>query len=183
MTGEGDSLPHECALRGHYSGRQGPELLLQRGCLPGCTVDVPDSPRLPFRPAESYLLALIGYVAVNPVRAAMVKRPEEYRWSSYRATAGYEAAPPPWLTTDWALGPFGQDLATQQSGYRQFVDEGAGISGPPSRMRSVSSSSAPLPGSPLMLPEGIVSLRGNSLILRGPLLSFGEPVLSSGKHR
>ena len=79
---------------------------------------------------ESYLLALIRYVALNPVRAGMVKRPEEYPWSSYRATAGYEPAPP-WLTTDWALAPFGADLATQQTGYRQFVDEGAGITRSP----------------------------------------------------
>src|SRR5258708_7665322 len=79
---------------------------------------------------ESYLLALIRYVALNPVRAQMVDRPEEYRWSSYRATAGYEPAPP-WLTTDWALAPFGRDLAKQQSGYRQFVDEGAGITRSP----------------------------------------------------
>jgi REP element-mobilizing transposase RayT len=79
---------------------------------------------------ESYLLALIRYVALNPVRAHMVDRPEEYRWSSYRATAGYETAPA-WLTTDWALAPFGRHLTTQQSGYRQFVDEGAGISRSP----------------------------------------------------
>jgi REP element-mobilizing transposase RayT len=75
---------------------------------------------------ESYLLELIRYVALNPVRAHMVKRPEDYSWSSYRATAGYETAPP-WLTTDWALAPFGRELSMQQSGYRQFVDEGAGI--------------------------------------------------------
>jgi Transposase IS200 like len=79
---------------------------------------------------ESYLLALIRYVALNPVRAGMVKRPESYRWSSYRATAGYDAVPP-WLTTDWALGSFGHDLATQQAGYRQFVDEGACITRSP----------------------------------------------------
>ena len=79
---------------------------------------------------ESYLLTLIRYVALNPVRAGMVKRPEEYPWSSYRATAGYEPVPT-WLTTDWALGPFGPDLPTQRSGYRQFIDEGAGITRSP----------------------------------------------------
>ena len=79
---------------------------------------------------ESYLLALIRYVALNPVRAGMVDRPESYCWSSYRATAGYETAPT-WLTTDWALAPFGRDLATQQRGYREFIDEGAGISRSP----------------------------------------------------
>lgn len=75
---------------------------------------------------ESYLLNLISYVALNPVRAGMVERPEQYRWSSYRATAGLEAVPP-WLTTEWALTPFGLDLITQQQGYREYVDERAGI--------------------------------------------------------
>src|SRR5260221_1176697 len=79
---------------------------------------------------ESYLLALIRYVALNPVRAGMVDRPEKYQWSSYRATAGYETAPP-WLTTDWTLASFGRDLATQESAYRQFVDDGAGITRSP----------------------------------------------------
>jgi len=75
---------------------------------------------------ERYLMALIRYVALNPVRAQMVDRPEQYRWSSYRATAGLEE-PPPWLTTDWALTLFGADLIAQQQGYREYVDEGAGI--------------------------------------------------------
>jgi REP element-mobilizing transposase RayT len=75
---------------------------------------------------ERYLLTLIRYVALNRVRARMVERPEQYRWSSYRATAGLEA-PPPWLTTDWALTPFGRDLITQQQGYREYIDEGAAI--------------------------------------------------------
>jgi hypothetical protein len=79
---------------------------------------------------ESYLLALIRYVALNPVRAGMVDRPEKYNWSSYRATAGLETAPT-WLTTDWALAPFGRDLATQQRGYRELIDGGAVISRSP----------------------------------------------------
>ena len=36
---------------------------------------------------ETHLLELLRYVALNPVRAKMVARPEEYRWSSYRAKA------------------------------------------------------------------------------------------------
>jgi REP element-mobilizing transposase RayT len=75
---------------------------------------------------QGYLLTLIRYVALNPVRARMVERPEQYHWSSYRATAGLEAAPP-WLTTEWALTPFGRDLIIQQQGYREYVDAGAGI--------------------------------------------------------
>ena len=35
--------------------------------------------------AESYLLACMRYIELNPVRAAMVVDPGAYRWSSYRA--------------------------------------------------------------------------------------------------
>jgi putative transposase len=35
--------------------------------------------------AETYLLACHRYIELNPVRAAMVTDPGQYRWSSYRA--------------------------------------------------------------------------------------------------
>jgi len=35
--------------------------------------------------SESYLLACMRYIELNPVRAAMVADPGAYRWSSYRA--------------------------------------------------------------------------------------------------
>ncbi len=44
----------------------------------------------------SYLLELLRYVALNPARAHMVERPEEYRWSSYRWLASFEK-PPKWF--------------------------------------------------------------------------------------
>ncbi len=34
---------------------------------------------------EKYLIAAARYIELNPVRANMVKRPEEYRWSSAKA--------------------------------------------------------------------------------------------------
>ena len=40
---------------------------------------------------EAYWLACGRYVERNPVRVRMVKRPEQYRWSSYRAWAGLSA--------------------------------------------------------------------------------------------
>lgn len=53
----------------------------------------------------SYLLELARYVPLNPVRAGMVALPEEWSWSSYRATAGLEPTPP-WLTTCAVLERF-----------------------------------------------------------------------------
>ncbi len=37
--------------------------------------------------SEHYLLACYRYIEMNPVRAGMVGRPADYRWSSYRAHA------------------------------------------------------------------------------------------------
>jgi len=48
---------------------------------------------------EPYLLELIRYVVLNPVRAGMVTSPEQWRWSSYQATVG-QAPTPDWLATE-----------------------------------------------------------------------------------
>ena len=37
---------------------------------------------------ESYFLELARYIVLNPVRAAMVKHPNQWKWSSYGATSG-----------------------------------------------------------------------------------------------
>jgi len=42
---------------------------------------------------ESHLLELCQYVVLNPRRAGMVRSVRDWRWSSYRATAGYVQAP------------------------------------------------------------------------------------------
>lgn len=42
---------------------------------------------------ESYALTLARYVVRNPVRAGLVQRPEDWRWSSYPATIGLEPLP------------------------------------------------------------------------------------------
>ena len=60
---------------------------------------------------------------MNPVRAKMVKRVDQWPWSSYRATAGSRSCPR-WLTTDWVLGHFGSRRKPVQAAYRRFVAEG-----------------------------------------------------------
>jgi len=69
---------------------------------------------------EAYLLEVLRYVVLNPVRAGMVETPEAYRWSSYRATAGLEAAPP-WLNLNALVSHFGEDA--WQATYRAWVYE------------------------------------------------------------
>ena len=74
---------------------------------------------------EAYLAEVLRYVVLNPVRAAMVAQPGDYRWSSYRATAGLEEAPA-WLDRDAALAMFGPDDARAQNEYRRFVQAKVG---------------------------------------------------------
>jgi len=45
---------------------------------------------------EAYLWNVCRYIVLNPVRAGMVRSPEQWPWSSYRATAGL-AGPPRFL--------------------------------------------------------------------------------------
>ena len=79
---------------------------------------------------EGYLLELMRYIALNPVRAGMVTRAEDYRWSSHRATAGLEPMPS-WVRSEWTLAQFGPDEQTQRREYVKFVDAGAGITRAP----------------------------------------------------
>ena len=55
--------------------------------------------------SDQYLLELIRYIHLNPVRANLVADPENYSYSSHRAYSGLVAAPP-WLTLDWGQSQF-----------------------------------------------------------------------------
>ena len=74
---------------------------------------------------DSYLMELCRYVVLNPVRAKLVEHPREWKWSSYRATAGIEGKPK-WLETSWLLGSFGRRLKEASKAYKKFVEEGIG---------------------------------------------------------
>jgi putative transposase len=71
---------------------------------------------------DRYLLACLRYVELNPVRAGMVSRPEDYRWSSYAQQAGMCDAV--WIDAH----PLGKGpepmLAERRRAYREFVDAG-----------------------------------------------------------
>jgi REP element-mobilizing transposase RayT len=74
--------------------------------------------------ADSYLLELVRYIHLNPVRAAMTALPDDYPWSSHHAYAGRETIP--WLTTEWALSMFGKHVANTLYRYEQFMLDGIG---------------------------------------------------------
>lgn len=72
---------------------------------------------------QNYLLQLAKYINLNPVKANIVSRPEEYRWGSYRAYVGKCECD--WLTTDYILGLFSEDKEQAISGYIQFMSDDA----------------------------------------------------------
>jgi hypothetical protein len=73
---------------------------------------------------ESHLLELCRYIVLNPVRAKLVRSAPEWRWSSYRATAGLEETPG-WLDVESVRGLFGTTARKATDGYRRFVQEGS----------------------------------------------------------
>ena len=69
--------------------------------------------------ADSYLLELIRYIHLNPLRAGLVDAIDDYPWCSHRAYLSGNA--PPWLTLDWALSAFGESLHDARRRYARFV--------------------------------------------------------------
>ena len=71
---------------------------------------------------HSYLLMALRYIALNPVEGGRVTVPGDWRWSSYRATAGLEPCPsflsldPVWSALDT------DDAAAGRERYITFVD-------------------------------------------------------------
>lgn len=78
---------------------------------------------------ESYLLELSRYIALNPVRAGLVKAAGEWPWSSFRASAGTEPQPH-WLTVAPLLSLFHDDPGAAMKQYVDFVARGVGAPSP-----------------------------------------------------
>jgi putative transposase len=74
---------------------------------------------------DSHLLEVCRYVVLNPIRAGIVESPQQWKWSSYRSTAGKEK-PRPGLTTGWVLGQFSVKRNKAEREYCKFVNWGIG---------------------------------------------------------
>jgi putative transposase len=71
---------------------------------------------------DAHLLELFRYIALNPVRAGIVRRPEDWRWSGYRTLLGLEPAPlPSWLDVEWPLRLFGATPEIARARLREYV--------------------------------------------------------------
>jgi REP element-mobilizing transposase RayT len=85
---------------------------------------------------ETHLLEACRYIVLNPVRAGLCRRPSDWRWSSYRATAGYVSRPA-FLAADWVLGHFGADARRAALRYVEFVAAGLRDAAAPAASRGL----------------------------------------------
>lgn len=72
---------------------------------------------------EAHLPGSIRYVLLNPVRAGLCSRPEQWRWSSYRSCAGLEPARA-FLDLERVLSFFGADNVQARAAFCSFVEAG-----------------------------------------------------------
>jgi putative transposase len=73
--------------------------------------------------SDSHLLQLCRYIVLNPLRIGMCDEAAAFEWSSYRATVGLEPRPA-FLTTDWLLAQFADDVRVARGRYERFVRDG-----------------------------------------------------------
>lgn len=76
---------------------------------------------------DTYLLELVRYVHLNPVRAGLASSPREYPWTSHHAYLG--AKEEPWVTVDFALSLFGTRREAAVTAYDKFVQQAVGVEG------------------------------------------------------
>jgi putative transposase len=76
--------------------------------------------------STAQLLWTLRYVVRNPVASGLCGSPEEWRWSSYRASLGLER-PPSFLDVPRLLSYFGDTPPRATAVYRAFVDDFVGV--------------------------------------------------------
>ncbi|NIO49728.1 MAG: hypothetical protein GTN73_09895 [Candidatus Aminicenantes bacterium] len=71
---------------------------------------------------DTYLLELVRYIHLNPVRAAIVASPEDYLWSSHQVYLGYSRQP--FVKKDLIFKMFSEDESVAEKKYWQFIMDG-----------------------------------------------------------
>ena len=77
---------------------------------------------------EPYLLELVRYIHLNPLRAkqvATLKQLDWYRYSGHSAVMGNR--PNDWQAVDAVLGFFGKSVSGARRQYRHFVEQGIAL--------------------------------------------------------
>ena len=75
---------------------------------------------------DEYLLTLVKYIHLNPVRAKVVKTPNEYEWSSHHNYAKQNSKCD-LIDTDQVLRMFSEDKTAARKLYRTYMGDGISI--------------------------------------------------------
>ena len=71
---------------------------------------------------EEHLMEIVKYIALNPVKASLVSKPEQWKWNSYPAIAGFAPAPG-FLDIEYTLDLFGDNAEMARQAYIRFIDD------------------------------------------------------------
>jgi putative transposase len=122
--------------------------------------------------SDEHFVNALQYIALNPVQAGLVRRPEQWRWSSHAALAGLGRRPVA-LAVRAALRPF----RGRRDDYRSFVESCAGLGSRVFRAvaaRSGTSHSTPSGGSVTSAEKGC-SFQGTASASTPKPLPMSEP--------
>jgi REP element-mobilizing transposase RayT len=75
---------------------------------------------------DSYLLELVRYIQLNPLRAKLEEEPGVYPWTSHKQYLGRGNEPLARVEVESILALFGKRKKEAQNAYLRFVKEGAG---------------------------------------------------------
>lgn len=70
---------------------------------------------------DAYLLELSRYIHLNPLRAGLARKPEEYKWSSLPSYIKGRSNLPFILHWDWILSIFGKTRSVALKRYKEYV--------------------------------------------------------------
>lgn len=73
---------------------------------------------------DRYFLTVDRYIHLNPVRAGLAEKPEDFRWSSYNAR--FQTPASDWINHGEILEWFGKERSQQQQAYREFTEAAIG---------------------------------------------------------
>lgn len=68
---------------------------------------------------------LVRYIHLNPVRAGIVSRPENYKWSGHNAYLGFD--PIVWVERDYVLKRYSEEREIAIRRYHEFILSGIGV--------------------------------------------------------
>jgi len=75
---------------------------------------------------DCYLLELVRYIHLNPVRSKLVRDALDYPWSSHRIYLGKGAGHEEFVQREWILSQFSRKASEALRRYKEFVLDGIG---------------------------------------------------------